>query len=220
MQTYLILGYGIPKKIETDDNYRRYLGIVFNTIFDRSQKRHNAATMFFCGGMTDMYKPYKRSEAGEMLRMFRLFADQNVCRSVTKNWKYLLEKKSLSTLENLIYTKQILDQKKISSSTITLFCEATRYKRINRLAKKIFGKAEVIAIDFDVSENRYIDPELIAQREKQVSKLDDVVLAHPERMTAYRKAFVDKIQFLRKAGPGNHQAALPEWWMKRLEELS
>ena len=151
MKTYLILGYGIPKKMKIDDNYPRYLGIVFNSIFSQTRNSADASTIMFCGGMTDMVKPYKRNEAQETMQFFKAFADRDACRKTTKLWNFLLEKKSLSTLENLIYAKQILDGKKIDTSTLTIFCEETRCKRVKRLAKKIFGKANVISVDFDVS---------------------------------------------------------------------
>lgn len=219
MKTFVVLGYGIPKKMEADENYRSYLGMAFNTIYTQTQQKNESATIVFCGGPTDMYKPYKRVEAQEMSKFFRSYADRSVCRIVTKTWKYFLEKKSLSTLENLVYAKHLLDQKKIDISSLTIFCEVTREKRIKRLAKKVFGKANIIAIDFDISENRYIDPKLIEQKEREAIKLDTWTLARPERLKQYRKLFVDKMTFLRKAGPGNHQAALREWWKKRLDQL-
>lgn len=219
MQTYLILGYGIPKKMEADANYRTYLGIVFNAIFSRSQISMASSTIVFCGGSTDMFKPYKRIEAQEMLRFFRSFADRSICRDVTKLWQYVLEKKSLSTLENLVYAKQLLEAKKIQTTSLTIFCEATRAKRIKRLAKNIFGKAEVLSVDFDLSENRYLDPSFIEKRERTTLRLDDWAMKNPENMKEFRKLFLEKFVFLRKAGPGNHQAALREWWHKRLDEI-
>ena len=192
MQTYLILGYGIPRKIESDENYSRYLGVVFNSIFVQSQISIDSSAIVFCGGMTDLFKPYKRSEAAEMVRMFKTFADRGACRVVTKSWKYLLEKKSLSTLENLVYAKQMLDAKKTSYSSITIFCEATRFKRIKRLAKNIFGTAEVVAIDFDLSENRYLDPSFIQKRERATSELEDWAMRSPENMKEFRKLFLEK----------------------------
>lgn len=219
MQTFIILGYGIPKKIEDDDNYRRYLGITFNAIFSSSQNPNEQVAILFCGGLTDMFKPYRRTEAQEMFRLFKAFADRNACRNVTKKWKYFLEKKSLSSLENLVYAKQIFDSKKIETSNLTIFCEATRGARIKRNAKRIFGKTNVVIVDFDLSENRYIDLELIKKREQATVKLDDWALESPEHLKEFRKLFVDKFTFLRKAGPAHHQEALRAWWKKRLDEL-
>ncbi len=219
MKTYLILGYGIPKKMESDDNYRRYLGVVFNAIFDQTQNSTVSSVIMFCGGMTDMVRPYKRSEAAEMMGFFKTFADRDACRKTTKSWNYLLEKKSLSTLENLVYAKQILDAKKIDASTLTIFCEETRCKRVKRLAKKIFGKANVVSVDFDVSVNRYLDPAFIEKREKAVTEFEGWALTSPENLKEFRKMFVKKMAFLRKAGPGNQVKALEEWWHKELDDL-
>ncbi|MEK7451782.1 MAG: ElyC/SanA/YdcF family protein [Patescibacteria group bacterium] len=212
MKTYLILGYGIPKKIETNDNYHRYLGIVFNTIFAQLQVSQDASTIIFCGGSTDIYPPYKRNEALEIARLFMQFADRPICHGVTKKWKYLFEKKSLSTLENLVYTKELLETKKIDFSHLTIFCEATRHKRVKRLVKKIFGKANVTAIDFDLTENRYLDHESIEKREIASIKFDDAVLRDPHAMKEYRKAYQQKFALLRSTGSEHLQESLRTWW--------
>lgn len=220
MKTYLILGYGIPKKIENDENYSRYLGVVFNTIFAQTQISNESAMIMFCGGLTDMYKPYKRIEAQEISRYFKILADRDVCRAITKRWKYLLEKKSLSTLENLIYAKQIIDTKYIDTSSLTIFCETTRFCRVKRLVKHLFGKAKVIDIDFDVSSSRYFDPKLLEHREQTAEELECWALESPKHLKEFRKLFVEKMKFLRKAGPKKHQEALRDWWKKELEQTS
>src|SRR3989339_1730620 len=106
MHLYLILGYGIPKKIDVDDNYRRYLGIIFNTVY--SQSADQTPTIMFCGGHTDIIKPYQRTEAGEMAGFFKQLAIRPSCQAQTRKFKYFLEKKSLSTLENIIYSREII----------------------------------------------------------------------------------------------------------------
>ena len=220
MRTYIVLGYGIPKKMETDDNYPRYLGIVFNTIFAQTQISNEPVTILFCGGLTDMFKPYNRIEAQEISRYFKSLADRDICRATTKRWKVLLEKKSLSTLENLVYTKQIVDTKHIDTSSLTIFCETTRLNRVKRLAKHIFGNAKVIDIDFDVSSNRYLDVKSLQQREQAAEALERWALESPDHFKEFRKLFIEKMNFLRKAGPEKHQEALRDWWKKELDRTS
>jgi len=69
---FLVFGYGIPKNILKDENYNFYLKIVFNRIYDITSKSKSKKTLIICsGGKTDMFKPYKRTEADEMIRLLK-----------------------------------------------------------------------------------------------------------------------------------------------------
>lgn len=216
MQTFLVLGYGIPKDLSQDPNYRTYLSIVFNTIFQSA--RGASARIISCGGPTDMYPPYKRIEAKEIKTYLEELAKRPACRPSTKGWKFLEEKTSLSTLENLVYAAKILKGRS-SSSSLTIFCEATRAGRIRRLAKTIFGKATVIPVDFDLSSNRYLDPGFIQKKEREAARLEAWALQTPENLKEFRKLFQKKFVALRKAGPENHAEAVRAWWEESLRTL-
>lgn len=60
---FIIPGYGIPKDILKDEPYRKYLGLVFNHIYQIClNKDENKPVIIFCGGNTDIFKPYTRTE--------------------------------------------------------------------------------------------------------------------------------------------------------------
>jgi len=213
MQIYLICGYGVPKDINTDDNYRRYLGIVFNTIYSVSAGK--PATVVFAGGKTDVVKPYKRSEAGEMVRFFKpLMRGQD--------WNLVQETRSLSTVENLLYTKAQLAKKKIHPDSITVFCEATRVARVKALARDVFKGVRVFInpVDFDLSPNRYLDPAFIAKKEEKTLKIERWVLRDQKHLRVYRRKLEDRIAHFRRTGTKRHIDEIKKWWETELDTLS
>lgn len=222
MATYLVLGYGIPKELAADDNYRRYLGVAFNTVFAESQARpQDPVTIICCGGPTDCFPSFRRTEAQEIATFLKGLAARPSCKTVTKRWKFLLERRSLSTLENLVYARETLRDKGLTGQSVTIFCEAVRAPRVRALARRLFPglKCHVVPTDFDLSSNRYLDPVFLKKKERAVAKLEDWALQDPAHMKKYHQAFADKLRFLREAGPERHAEALKEWWEKRLLEL-
>lgn len=219
---FLICGYGIPKDISTDKNYQIYLNTVFNTIFESTQK-HNVKNpaIIFTGGSTDCFTPYTRTEADEMLRAFKTLALRSYTTSATKQWKYITEKKSLSTLENFVFSKQILEKKKISNGIVTIFCEHTRKLRVKKLAHKILHgyQLKFVAVDFDTSSHRFDDPQIILDRENQVLHQSLWALKSKENFKKYHNLFEEKMKFLRTQGPTKHSEALSEWWKTKVKEF-
>lgn len=213
---FLILGYGIPKDIFEDLEYRSYLAAAFNNIFEYARE-HKDEKIFiiFSGGKTDMVEPYKRSEAGEMKKFFEYLTRREFVRDMTKGWTLLTDTASLSTMENILNSKKIIEKRNIKGARIGIFCEFTRKSRITKLAKNIFGseyKFEVFDIDFSISENRYLDKDYILQKEKNALKFDLWALSSEENFKAYHKNFSDKFKFLRSYGPERHQEAIQVWW--------
>ena len=219
---FLILGYGIPKDIFEDLEYRSYLVIAFNNIFEYARgHKEEKIIVIFSGGKTDMIAPYKRSEAGEMKRYFDFLAKRKFVGDQTKNWKLLTDTASLSTMENILNSKRIIEKRNIKSARIGIFCEFTRKKRINKLAKSIFGseyKIEVFNIDFSISENRYLDEDYLLQKEKNALKFDFWALRNEENLKAYHKNFSDKFKFFRSYSQERKQEALKIWWENKEDE--
>lgn len=221
---FLILGYGIPKDILKDENYNFYLKMVFNKIYAYETESKDANPFIICcGGGSDMFEPYQRNEADEMARFLAAFIkDKPVLEPITKNWQFISEKESLSTLENLINSKKIIQQKKIKKANVIIFCEQIRSKRIKTIAKKIFSQSyrvQVVPIDFDISSNRYLPPDFINKKEKAELKHSLWALQSPKNFKKYHKVFEEKIEYLRKAGPSIHVEAVKRWWEQKLEEL-
>jgi hypothetical protein len=220
---FLVFGYGIPEDIHKDENYNFYLKMVFNKIYDFAIKQNINNPIIICsGGKTDMFKPYKRTEAEEMIKLLKKLAIRPFLKTFTKDWLFLPEKKSLSTLVNFINCKVLLKDKKINKANLYVFCEQTREKRIKAVGKKIFDKNynfQVVPIDFDVSSNRYINPEFLVKKERAELKHSLWALESSENLKKHHELFQEKIDYLRKAGSDVHVEAVKEWWKKKLKEI-
>lgn len=220
---FLILGYGIPKDILKDEKYNFYFKMVFNRIYDITTRKKVTKPLVVCsGGKTDMFKPYKRSEADEMIKLLKKLSNRPFLKKITRNWLFIPERKSLSTLENILNCKEVIKKKNIKKTNFYIFCEQTREKRIKILAKKILDKNynfQVMPIDFDVSKNRYLPTDYLVKKEK--TELDHSLwaLRSPENLKKHHKVFEEKIEYLRKAGPKVHVEAVKKWWGNKIQTL-
>lgn len=198
--------------------------MVFNKIYGFVVKNKiEKPIIITCGGETDMLKPYKRTEADEMIRLFGAFIKERpFLKPMTKNWLFIPENKSLSTLENLLNSNKIIQKRKVKKANFFIFCEQTRERRIKVLAKKILDKNYnflVVPIDFDVSANRYLSPEFLVRKEKVELEHSLWALQSPEKLKKHHEVFVEKIEYLRKAWPKVHIEAVKKWWEQKLKEL-
>ena len=220
-ELFLINGYGVPKDIFHDENYRSYLNPIFNTIYDRAVREGVQPVIVFSGGKTDLRKPYNRSEAGEMAKYFSSLAKRPFVRQAVKTWKLERESRALSTLENLLFTRDILKQKYPKIKDITIAFETTRAERIHKVAQKVFAHLDsvtLLPVEFDVSPMRY-DLELIEKKEVLGIEADLLALESPKNLKIHHQIFVDKLAMVRRAGPEHHQEAIRAWWQKSLEQL-
>jgi len=221
---FLVFGYGIPKDILKDGNYNFYLKTAFNKIYSFVVKNKiDKPIIITCGGETDMFKPYKRTESDEMIKFFHAFIKERpFLKPVTQNWLFIPENKSLSTLENLLNSNKIVQARKIEKANFFIFCEQTREKRVKILAKKIFDKNYnflIVPIDFDVSANRYLSPEFLAKKENAELKHTLWALQSPQNLKKYHEVFVERIEYLRKAGPKAHVETVRKWWEQKLNVI-
>lgn len=211
-QVFLINGYGVPKSILKDENYLLYLKLAFNRIF--TQAAGQSALIILSGGPTDMWPPYRRTEAAEMGKLFRQLMMRPMVRPQTKRWKVMLENRSLSTLENILFVKKKLPRR-LRPLAITIFGEVTRKKRMEILARRVFAGAGdicVAALDFDQSPARYQDLDLINKKEILQIKHDLLALKSPTALRHHHQFFVDKLAFFRSYGPTQTQKAIRDWW--------
>ena len=194
---FLVFGYGVPKNILKDENYNFYLKMVFNKIYSFVVKNKiDKPIIITCGGETDMLKPYKRTEADEMIQLFgALIKERPFLKPITKNWLFIPENKSLSTLENLLNSNKIIQKRKVKKANFFIFCEQTREKRIKVLANRILEKNYnflVVPIDFDVSANRYLPTEYLVKKESAELQHSLWALQSPENLKKYHKVFEEK----------------------------
>lgn len=220
---FLIFGYGVPKDILKDENYKFYLKMVFNKIYDLVTKDNiDGPLIIFSGGKTDCFKPYKRNEADEMIKFFKTLTKRALLRKVTKDWLLIPEKKSFSTLENFLNCKDIILKRKIKKANLYIFCEQTREKRAKILTKKVFNKSYypvIISIDFDNSPNRYLDLKFIIKKEQAELKHSLWALRSPKNLKKHYELFKEKIEHFRKVGLDKHPDVIKKWWKEKLKEL-
>lgn len=220
-ELFIVPGYGIPQDILKDGNCNRYLPAVFNVIHRAVADRWVQPIIVFTGGPTDMFPPFRRTEAAEMLRFIRRHISTRYPRGAAKEkWELVLERRSISTLENLLNVQRLLTRRRISSLPKTVFCEWTRQTRIRSLAWRILGRGvNVVPIDFDVSVNRYLDPKKIAFKEKQSLHIDLRALEDASKLRKHHSAYANRLEWLREAGPKHHAEAVKRWNEEELPKL-
>lgn len=212
---YLFCGYGLPKDIRADQNYVTYLHVAFNAIYERS--RGASALLIPSGGPTACTPPFEGTEAEAMTEYLQKLMDRPVVSAVTRGWRIVPEKESLSTLENFVFAKRIIDEQGVDDR-IVVFGEKMAEERRREIADLVFGagRCEIVSIDFDVSKNRYLDPKLIAEKEKCAIEEARWTLADPARLSQHHEAFKKKFEFLRdlEAKGMSHVDAIEEWYKR------
>lgn len=183
----IINGYGVPKDIRTDCSYHAYLVQAVNWLWERH--RTHAVTIVPCGGKTDMQRPYRRTEAGEMVKWL---APRIRALGLASTWRVQPIATELTALENMLAAA-----KRYPRGPIVYFCEWTRLRKMRALAERIFGKrATVIGIEFDGSTPRYDLRERIGlEREDLAYSL--AALEDPAWRRVLRAAAEEKIRVLR-----------------------
>lgn len=187
-QTIIINGYGVPKDIMTDLSYHAYLIQIFNFLWENF--RSSDLLIIPCGGLTDMFPPYKRTEAGEITKWLKYKINKL---RLSKKWRLQPIATELTALENMLACK-----KRIKNAPLLYFCEKTRERKMRILAKKIFGnKTKIIGVEFDGSAPRYQTPgrKTLEERDLKYSLLG---LANPIWRKMLQQAAIDKINILRK----------------------
>lgn len=223
LKLFSIFGYGVPKNIMKDENYNRYLSFCFNKIYDLAGG--DKTVIIFSGGQTDCYRPYKRTEAGEMKKLFTSLMKRKFVKSETRNWKLETEKHSISGLENIFYLSGYLKKNKISRAEVYVFCEATREKRVKTLLRLGNKKNRhlkliefiVIPVDFDLSPNRYLDKNFLEKKEKKALQAELKAIKSWKNFDEYRKWHEKKLEFFRKNNYIHNSRVVEEWWRMSLK---
>lgn len=196
--------------------------MAYNKIYDITSENKIANPIIVCaGGMTDCYKPYKRSEADEMVKFFKKFCKKPFLKKITKDWTFIAENKSLSTLENFLNSLEIVKKKNIKSANFYIFYEKTRENRVRALAKKILKsyKFEVFPIDFDVSQNRYLDPEFLKKKERVELRHSLWALKSPENLKKHHEMFLEKIEYFRREQVDKNPNVIRKWWESKMKDI-
>lgn len=222
-QVHLIFGYGIPDNIFVDENYLRYLSTACNQIFDVTCTAESSEppAIICSGGPTDMVPPYSRTEATEMLPLFTSIANRPCMQASTKDWQYIAEDTSISTLENIIYCNDIVNSTYTAPVQLYIYCEYTRRNRIRTLAEHICSTAKhihIVPIDFDMSPSRYLDRDFISKKEAAELKHALWALESESNMIHHHALFQEKLAYLRSLEPEAHIDAMTIWWREKFEK--
>lgn len=210
---YLVLGYGVPEDVFTDGNYGTYLRIVLNIVWNDTAKNK---IVLFAGGPTDMRPPYRRTEAGEMLKFFRKWAQRRELRDTVESWHVASNDRSLGVPNSLTWFVEYLTR--VDFDHTVVFCEKTRRRRVESLMQQLVGPnvfrdglAATLGIDFDTSANRYRPPNEIEEHEARELDLDTWALESPVNLDRYGYLREERLKFLRAAGPRQHVQAIRDW---------
>lgn len=205
---YLIPGYGVPKNILVDANMGVYLRRVANYIFDQTQKNGDHPTVIFSGGPTDMWKPYRRTEAGEMWRWMKKSIPSTFFQKSLASWDVRIENRSLSTLENILFSRKFISAR----SSLTVFSEFTRVSRWKALLRATkMRNAKVHSVDFDTSDNRYLLAH-VEEKERKMRTFDLWALQSKRNLEQHHAFFLKRVEYLRTAGPSKHVTAIQQFW--------
>lgn len=151
-----------------------------------------------------------------MAKAFTGLAGRSFLRHLTRSWRMKTETKSISTLENFLFSQKLVGPGRVD---LVIFCEQTRVLRVKSLAPKVFGRQvrlKVQPIDFDVSANRYLQPQTISRKETIALAVDQWARRYPQRMPEHHQFFRERLLFLRQRG-GKRQAAAVAAWYKQAE---
>jgi len=215
---FIVPGYGIPKDILRDSGYQAYLKTAFRAVCARLGARHTALVIL-SGGPTGGRGG--KTEASEMRRFARDLSRDPRFNCAWERVEFAEERRSLSSLENLLFARELMKESGIRPRRIATFCELTRKKRIKTLARKIFrGKAavDVLAVDFDRSPDRYLETETMRMREWNHLKFDLWALKSPENLASHRSLVEKRLRKLRQKGVTD-RIKTQLWWSRELRRL-
>lgn len=212
MDIFIIPGYGTPEDVFKSRIYNVYLKSVFDEIIKHPSSEK--PLIIFSGGNTDMVPPYKKTEAGEMYKLFGKISGDSF-----NKFTYRLEKRSLSSLENQLYPKEIIDKEKIGHRRIYMFCEKSRVKRLKITADKIFGRIKIIGLEVPLGKIQQGDKKLIKEKEDLVSAYSLWALKSKDNLRKFRKTFVKKFEILRNTPEERRDEEIVKMWRNLVKTM-
>ncbi|MCH7640891.1 hypothetical protein IID22_01660 [Patescibacteria group bacterium] len=219
---FLICGYEIPEDMTKDFEYKVYMNLAFNKIYDYAVRdQSQSIVIIFSGGNTDSFPPYKRNEASEMIKLFKSLMGRSFVKDLTEKWQMVVEKRALSTLENLLFAKEIIAVRKVRDYKLHIICSLLREGVIERLGQEVFGKSvnwQVNPLDFQNSPKRYVDPKTRITVEKEGIEFALWALKSPENMGKFRSAYKEKLELTRRNKDISYEDKV-KWWGRKLREL-
>lgn len=131
---------------------------------------------------------------------------------------YELESFSLSSLDNLLYSNEIL-KRFAEVEKISIYCEQTRENRTKATAQKIFSvPIEVVPMGLYTEEQQLKDGSLMAEKEDVALKLSLWALESSDNLAKLRQYYEKKFEILRNTPPDGRETALKELWRRSIEQ--
>lgn len=142
--TAIIMGYGIPPNIFTDDNYQRYLRAALNKVIVPKK----ITRLILCGGHTNIHYPEK-TEAGEMLSLLQYLLPELMSQLTCD-----LIEDSITGWENLESATALINE--LPAKKVYVLCEKTRTAKVwltARFTLPVNTDVEIVGIYFDTTRN-------------------------------------------------------------------
>jgi hypothetical protein len=211
MKAFIIPGYHLPDNIENDEKYIKYFDFACNEIVKISNSEK--VLVILSGGNIDMDKPFERILSKVMLPLFKNYADKYNINCLVKT-----EENSLSSLENLIYSKDILDEFKVSFE-IYIFSDKQRIERSKILADKVFDNPIMLGVDISHElEKQNVD--VVNKKEELATKFSLWALKSKDNFDKFKSVYDEKYTYLRTVSPEKRKEAEIEWWKEMLSKSS
>ena len=132
MNVAIVCGYGMV----ADLRLRNYLGEVLEYA-----SKHEIDALILSGGYT--VKDAEESEARVMWR---------VMQPGISDVQLFFEERSISTLHNLLYSAQLIEETSMPVRELYIFCDSLRFLKVFCLSKLIFKQHDARVIDFERKE--------------------------------------------------------------------
>lgn len=220
MKSFIVCGYGIPEDIWKDQNYLTYLHVAFNHIY--ASAKNEPALIIPCGGPTSCTPPYTGTEAEKIGEYLEYLTRREAMHGAGEKWRIVLEDTSLSSLENLLFARRIMEEK--GGTEVVLFCEETRVARNTETMQTIFKNTpqKVVGIDFDISKNRYLSADVIEKKEAAEREHAQWALQNEENLAKHHAFFEEKFRRLRtwQDEGMSHVDAVTRWYKEGPELLA
>lgn len=211
MKAFIIPGYHLPYNIEDDKKYIRYFDFACREISKISNTEK--VLIILSGGNIDMDKPFDRILSKVMLTLFEKHVDRYNINCLVKT-----EEKSLSSLENLIYSKDILNEFK-ENFEIYIFSDEQRLDRTKILAEKVFDNPIMIGVDIS-HELEKQNAEVVNKKEELATKFSLWALKSKDNFDKFKSVYNEKYTYLRTISPEKRKEAEIEWWKEMLSKSS
>ena len=203
MKVFIVPGYHMPRDFFIDEAYNKYFNFVCREI-----KKISAADkviIVLSGGNIDMDEPYNRILSKEMKGPFSVIAD-----GYNLNYSIFTEEKSLSSIENLIYSKDIINSID-GEKEIYIFSDLQRADRTKLTSDIIFYKYKLLTIDLSSNEEKQ-NQVIVKKKEKLAIDFSLWALKNKENLEEFKNVYVDKFKLLRSVSSENRKEVEINWW--------